>query len=142
MKHIKTYNENNIDLNISGLKCDNPNCNYDDPNVPLSDYESSINKPCPDCGESLLSQDDYDQTMQMVQAIELMNSLSPEEIEKISANLTQDDIDAGLDMMNQLKMRKEDDRDGKQVWSANSGKDIRPDKTNEKIHRFNNFKSK
>lgn len=140
MKHLKSFNENNIELGISGLKCDNPNCDYNDPTVPLSDYEKSINKPCPKCGESLLTQDDFDQTMQMVKAVELMNKMTPEEIEKLSANLSEEEIDSALDMMNKLKMRKEsDNEDGTENWSASVGKDIRPPK-NEKmsyIKRFN-----
>lgn len=127
-KKAKKVNEN-TELEISGLKCDNPNCNYHDPSVPLSDYEKSINKPCPDCGESLLTQDDYDQVMQMVKAVEIMNSYSPEELEKMAANLSEEDIDKALDVMNQLKLKKVgEDENGIETWSGNLGKDIREHK--------------
>ena len=49
--------------NISGLKCDNPDCDYKDDTIDSVDYEQHIDKPCPDCGESLLTQDDYDKVM-------------------------------------------------------------------------------
>lgn len=45
-------------LNISGLKCDY--CDYRDDTVPYSDYPASIGKPCPKCGESLLTQKEFD----------------------------------------------------------------------------------
>jgi hypothetical protein len=43
---------------IKGIKCDN--CDYADMEVPFSDYTNWINKPCPKCGENLLTQQDYD----------------------------------------------------------------------------------
>jgi hypothetical protein len=45
-------------LAISGLKCDY--CDYRDDTVPYSDYPTSIGKPCPKCGESLLTQQEFD----------------------------------------------------------------------------------
>ena len=137
MKYIKKYNENNADLEISGLKCDNPTCDYNDPSVPLSDYEKSINKPCPKCGESLLTQSDYDQVMQMVQAVELMNSFSKEDLDKMVDNLSEEDIDKALDVMNQLKLKKTgEDNNGIETWSGSLGKDIRE---NKHIKLFENF---
>lgn len=107
MKYLKRFNqlnENNLDMNISGLKCDN--CDYRDDSVPFSDYESSVGKPCPDCGESLLTQEDYNSIMQMVQAVEMVNSFSEADLEAIAANLSQEEIDSALDMMNLLKLTK------------------------------------
>ena len=138
MKHLKKFNENNVELNISGLKCDNPNCDYNDPSVPFSDYEKSVNKPCPKCGDNLLTQDDYNQTLQMVQAVELLNKMTPEEIDALSANLSEEEIDSALDVMNQLKMRKEsEDENGVETWSASLGKDIRP--SNEGMKHLKKF---
>ncbi len=139
MKYLRKFNEN-TELDISGLKCDNPTCNYNDPSVPLSDYESNINKPCPDCGESLLTQSDYDKTIQMVQAVEVLNKISPEDIEKLTTSLSSEDIDSILDVMNQLKMRKEvEDEDDVETWSASVGKDIRP--SNEGMKDIKKFKN-
>mgnify|MGYP003665879484 FL=1 len=61
--------------NISGLKCDNPECDYKDDTVDSVDYEQHIDKPCPDCGESLLTQDDYDKVQQIQQQIMDLNAL-------------------------------------------------------------------
>jgi len=60
---------------IKGLKCDNPECDYKDEDIPGSDYEQYINKPCPDCGENLLTQDDYDKVQKIQQSVMDLNSL-------------------------------------------------------------------
>ena len=44
-----------MDFNISGLKCDNPSCDYSNPDIPFEQYEQFINCPCPKCGQSLLT---------------------------------------------------------------------------------------
>jgi hypothetical protein len=117
MKHLKKFNEmNNIDMNISGLKCDK--CDYSDPSVKLEDYEKSIGRPCPECGESLLTQEDYDGVIQMVQAVEMLNGFSQADLDAIANNLSEEEIDGALDMMNQLKMTKTGDtEDGREKWN-------------------------
>lgn len=120
MKYIKSFNqmnENNAQLNISGLKCDN--CDYEDMSIPLEDYEKYIEKPCPKCGHSLLTQADYDQVMAMVQSVEIMNMFSPEELDIIAANLSEEEINKALDVMNQLKLKKTGEADdGREIWSS------------------------
>lgn len=122
MKYLKKFNQlnenENLEMNISGLKCDN--CDFRDDSVPFSDYESSIDKPCPNCGESLLTKSDYDSIMQMVQAVEMINSYSEADLEAIAANLSQEEIDLALDMMNQLKLTKTGEtEDGREKWNVN-----------------------
>lgn len=56
MKIIKT---------IKGLKCDNPNCYYVDPDILREQYESYIGYPCPKCGWSLLTQESYDKLLKL-----------------------------------------------------------------------------
>lgn len=48
-------NLNGITANISGLKCDGPTCDYEDPAIKVEDYEQYIDKPCPKCGASLVA---------------------------------------------------------------------------------------
>jgi len=48
-------------VNIMGIKCDNENCDYVDFTVPYEDYPNWINKPCPKCGDNLLTQEAYNQ---------------------------------------------------------------------------------
>lgn len=118
-----SFNENNMEMSISGLKCDNPNCDYQDMSVPFEDYEKSINKPCPECGESLLTQEDYDNVVKMVDAMDIVNSFSESDLDKLVGNLSEDEINAALDMMNKLKMKKDgEDDDGREVWSVGESK--------------------
>ena len=64
-----------VSTRIGGLKCDNPECDYKDETIDSVDYEEHIDKPCPNCGESLLTQDDYDKVVKMQQAIKDLNNL-------------------------------------------------------------------
>lgn len=57
-------------MNIYGLKCDAPTCDYNDPTVKLEEYEANIGKPCPKCGESLLTQEAFDRVMEIKTAAE------------------------------------------------------------------------
>lgn len=67
--------ENGITPIIGGLKCDNPSCDYQDDSIKLEQYESQINKPCPECGSPLLTQEDYDLVQNMLAMVDLVNSL-------------------------------------------------------------------
>lgn len=62
-----------IETNIYGIKCDNPNCDYQDMTVKYEDYPSLLNKPCPECGDNLLTQEDFDRTETLVHNIEMVN---------------------------------------------------------------------
>lgn len=53
----------------TGLKCDNSSCNYRDDSVPYEAYPMSVGKPCPNCGESLLTLKDYERTVKLVNSI-------------------------------------------------------------------------
>lgn len=89
----------NIEMNVSGLKCDN--CDYRDDDVKFEDYEKSIGKPCPKCGESLLTQEDYDSVMKMSQVVDIINKFSDEELKEIEKNISScKNID---DVINKLK---------------------------------------
>lgn len=48
-----------LTFNVSGLKCDNPECNYKDETIQYSEYKNYINYPCPCCGSPLLTKKDY-----------------------------------------------------------------------------------
>lgn len=84
-------NNKNVELNIYGLKCDNASCDYEDMSVPREDYEQSIGKPCPKCGESLLTQEDYDKVLLMEESVRITNLFSPEQIEEMTANISEED---------------------------------------------------
>ena len=64
-----------IRSNISGIKCDNPECSYRDDEVKYEDYIHWLNKPCPECGSNLLTEADYNIVLKMVKAVNFINRL-------------------------------------------------------------------
>ena len=58
---------------ISGLKCDY--CDYRDDTIPFSDYKVSIGKPCPKCGNSLLTQEEYDKSVKLLKTMDVLNKI-------------------------------------------------------------------
>lgn len=77
--------KNALEINISGIKCDNPNCDYDDMSIKVEEYEQWLNKPCPKCGENLLTEDDYRNTQFLLEVTKIANKIYPkiEDDEKI-----------------------------------------------------------
>ena len=45
-------------LEIRGLKCDNPECGWQDLDIPMDDYEKWLDVPCPLCGWPVLTKED------------------------------------------------------------------------------------
>lgn len=64
-----------IQHEISGLKCDTPSCDYRDDSIKADNYERYINEPCPKCGESLLTQADYDIVQKYLAIAESLNKV-------------------------------------------------------------------
>ena len=46
-------------LKVEGISCDNPDCEYAITSLKLSMYVKWLNKPCPNCGQILLTEEDY-----------------------------------------------------------------------------------
>lgn len=66
-----------LQYQISGIKCDNPKCDFVDWSVELKDYPNWLNKPCPKCGANLLTQADYDNVTMIVGLADKMNRALP-----------------------------------------------------------------
>ncbi len=58
-----------MNAHISGLKCDNPNCNWADPSIQLNEYPDWVGRGCPLCGEVVLTNEAW-QTVQKIICIE------------------------------------------------------------------------
>jgi len=54
--------KDNIEITGSGLKCDNPKCDWNDKNIPISEYEKWINAKCPKCNEVVLTLSDFEKS--------------------------------------------------------------------------------
>lgn len=62
-----------MNLKAIGLKCDH--CTYKDMTVESKDYKNNINKLCPKCGNSLLTQEDYDYFCKVEKWVNRLNML-------------------------------------------------------------------
>lgn len=54
-----------ITYKFEGVKCDNPACDFRDKTAKYEDRLSWLNKPCPKCGQNLLTEKDL-QTMEFM----------------------------------------------------------------------------
>lgn len=70
----------NAELTSGGLKCDNVNCDWIDESVTLDDYKNWIDKPCPKCGKNVLTREDYMNVQMVIATVDILNSISPEEL--------------------------------------------------------------
>ena len=76
------------ELNIKGIKCDNPNCDYRNDKVRFEDYEKWLNKPCPKCVANLLTKEDLEMTKSLIEVANIANRVLPKknnEEERIKA---------------------------------------------------------
>lgn len=83
---------NNVTYSEGGLKCDAEGCDWRNNEISFEDLEHWINAPCPKCGANLLTQEDYQNTQNLVEISKFMNSFSPEELKEISTILNPDGI--------------------------------------------------
>lgn len=65
-----------LELNIGGIKCDNAACDFRNDNVENKDYKKWLNKPCPKCGENLLTKADYRSTKFLIILVNAINFIS------------------------------------------------------------------
>lgn len=80
--------ENNVNLKFEGLKCDNEKCGYNDDSIKRSEYENCINKACPNCGQNLLTFNDYMNVLILENAVNEANKIQiNDKKEKISVKV-------------------------------------------------------
>ena len=77
----------NIEKIESGICCDNTECTYEDKTVESDDYINWVNKPCPECGENLLTEEDYLTSLNLDILVNLVNSMTTEELDTMSRDL-------------------------------------------------------
>lgn len=72
-----------VSLNISGLSCDNQECDYQN-DAKFEEFKDWLDKPCPKCGEVLLTEQDYENTLMIVEMAKMFNNMSEELFEKMT----------------------------------------------------------
>jgi hypothetical protein len=60
-------------VKYSGLKCDC--CDYRDDEVRFEDYEKYIDYPCPKCREPLLTKEDYQKCLRLINTVKFANEI-------------------------------------------------------------------
>lgn len=76
-----------IKLINTGLKCDNPTCEWEDETIKVEDYKDFINAPCPECGENILTQEDLDNMTKVHEVMNFVNSLDRETLDGMYATI-------------------------------------------------------
>lgn len=66
-----------LEMEIKGIKCDNPNCDFSDMDVKVEEYSEWVNKPCPKCGENLLTEVDFRNTQFLLEIVKVANKIYP-----------------------------------------------------------------
>lgn len=87
-------------IEIYGLKCDNTQCSWEDMSIPFEEYKNNIDVPCPMCGESILTKDDYEETSRLIKSIIVSSKIDPEVIKNHLNNMSPEEMDKMLDTMN------------------------------------------
>jgi len=82
----------NVEFKETGIICDNPNCDWDDKTVTHDQLKDWLNVSCPKCGENVLTQEDFDNAKAFYLAMELVNSMTPEEIEEMNKGVNIDEL--------------------------------------------------
>lgn len=93
-----------LELNIHGIKCDNHNCDYNDMTVRVENYDKWLNKPCPKCGENLLTDKDYESIKILMSLTENINNIFPKRKEE------EQTYEASIDMDGTGKMEMKIDK--------------------------------
>lgn len=65
--------DNLIEINGGGIECDNPNCDWVDSTIHVSNYEKWIDVPCPKCGENVMTREDYNTFCAFLAAAKIAN---------------------------------------------------------------------
>lgn len=72
-------------LNLGGLQCDN--CDWSDETILIENYNEWLNKPCPECGANVLTEEDYKNSQTILQAINIVNSMSEQDLNNLCENV-------------------------------------------------------
>jgi len=68
-------NKDLIESRVAFIQCDAKSCDYKTTDVG-DDYKVFLNKPCPNCGASLLTQEDIDSQESMQSILKSINSMA------------------------------------------------------------------
>lgn len=88
-------NENkeiSLQLEATGLQCDNPKCDWVDASIKMDDYKDWLNKPCPKCGQNVLTEEDHVNAQILVAVTKMAQSLPLKDLVALGKSLGVEDI--------------------------------------------------
>jgi hypothetical protein len=65
-----------VTVGSSGLKCDTQGCDWRDPDISLANFASYVDFPCPKCGASVLTEQDYDALQVVMTLVHEVNAIA------------------------------------------------------------------
>ena len=68
-----------MELKLNGIICDNANCDYKDETVTFEEIDKFLNKPCPKCGENLLTEQDLHNFKIVIKSFELAELITKDQ---------------------------------------------------------------
>ena len=78
-------------VNFHGIKCDNPKCDFVDMTVEYKDYKRKwLNKPCPKCGDNLLTKADMKTCKKIVRFAKFVNFSTHDKEDKVTIPIKMD----------------------------------------------------
>lgn len=110
--------EKNLELEAYGLKCDNPECDWEDMTIDSSDWGDYIDHNCPKCGDVVYTQEEHDEYLEMKKQIDYINSFSEDEIHQMLLAAGKEAIDRGLDFYNDIKKDAVKGENGEDIFDA------------------------
>jgi hypothetical protein len=91
-----------VSVEESTIVCDNPACGFEQA-IPFEDREKWIDRPCPNCGENLITREDFEKSQALY---DLLNN-------PLWAELEEKAINSGLEPQNcEIMIRQQRDDDG------------------------------
>ena len=70
-----------------GIGCDNKFCDFVNSNVTVKGLNNWLNKPCPKCGENLLTEEDYNRSQKMLDAYNISQQMTPEQQKEVLSKI-------------------------------------------------------
>jgi predicted nucleic acid-binding Zn-ribbon protein len=97
-----------IEVRESGIKCDNPMCDFRQ-EIPFEDRIKWIGRPCPKCGENLLTRADFEKSQELYDFLadpkwerleeEIRNAYPEQKMKQIAVSFLQQREDNGKDSL-------------------------------------------
>ena len=78
---------NNMMITSGGLVCDNDSCDWEDMSIKVDDYPKWLNAPCPKCGENVLTEEDLNTHLAMLETCKKLDSMDPQKIEALGEEM-------------------------------------------------------